>query len=466
MSTRIHYIHALVLASLFGGLTYAAPLVSPASGSDVVLAMRAESQPELRLTYNVERPSTPTEAVTFGLSTDYHYRESASSGLSIADFRLKRILRSQKSGGFVNDSLYAEAWYRGAEVSNRANIDEALTKAGVDPVKGLLSQIPYWAETELGVTSAKFTRPDLHRETVKDRISWSFEGNEVVAVRYRDEPVPTPLRRGLRRWWPSVAPIHPAIVDELAASGKVPAELWVSEVVKGKSLERVHWTLTEARFVESAKYPLPAGLAAMPTEVRGAYPQLFGLLAGSVAEKRAPISQEAYVARAKSAISQQAGLEALLWIMEMQLAAGIQTPCSAPSDTDHCALAAQAGPLAKMDSRTAIAFTSRSPDASDRAQFDSLPNAYFLHLLWATRPPGNGVKREDSERDLIAALKASPIANFCKDAGDFYAGSWQPFAAWQVYDLGRLMPNHQSADLLGQVDKLEAAVEAGMPTLF
>lgn len=101
-----------------------------------------------------------------------------------------------------------------------------------------------------------------------------------------------------------------------------------------------------------------------------------------------------------------------------------------------------------------------------RAQFDSLPNAYFLHLLSATRRPGNGVKPEDSERDLIVALKASPTANFCKDAGDFYAGSWHPLAAWQVNDLGRLMPNHRSGDLLGQVDKLETAVETGMPTLF
>jgi hypothetical protein len=95
-----------------------------------------------------------------------------------------------------------------------------------------------------------------------------------------------------------------------------------------------------------------------------------------------------------------------------------------------------------------------------------LPNAYLLRLLWATRPPGSGVTREDSERDLVIAIKASPIANFCKDAGDFYLGSWRPFAGWQVYDLGRLMANHRSGDLLDQVDKIEAAVETGMPQLF
>jgi hypothetical protein len=154
--------------------------------------------------------------------------------------------------------------------------------------------------------------------------------------------------------------------------------------------------------------------------------------------------------------------------MEMHLADGVQTPCSTttPSEVDHCALAAQAGPLAKMDSRTPIAFATNSPDVGQRPQFDSLPNAYLLRLLWATRPPGSGVRREDSERDLLIAIKTSPIANFCKDAGDFYLSAWRPFAGWQVYDLGRLMANHRSGDLLDQVDKLEAAVETGMPALF
>jgi hypothetical protein len=57
------------------------------------------------------------------------------------------------------------------------------------------------------------------------------------------------------------------------------------------------------------------------------------------------------------------------------------------------------------------------------------PNAYLLRLLWATRAPGKGVPSGENERDLLAALRASPIANFCKDTGDFYAARWQPLAA-------------------------------------
>jgi hypothetical protein len=86
---------------------------------------------------------------------------------------LKRIFRAQKDGTLNNDSLYAEVWYRGAELDNRANIDAALNKAGVDTSKGLPAQDPYWAETELGVITAKFPRPDLQRSQEQDRISWS-----------------------------------------------------------------------------------------------------------------------------------------------------------------------------------------------------------------------------------------------------------------------------------------------------
>lgn len=80
----------------------------------------------------------------------------------------------------------------------------------------------------------------------------------------------------------------------------------------------------------------------------------------------------------------------------------------------------------------------------------------MLRLVWATRLAGKDVKRKDSEHDLLVTFQTSPIANFCKDMGDFYAGSWHPFAAWRVWDLGRLMAGHRSGDLLDTVDVIEA----------
>jgi hypothetical protein len=95
-----------------------------------------------------------------------------------------------------------------------------------------------------------------------------------------------------------------------------------------------------------------------------------------------------------------------------------------------------------------------------------LPNAYLLRLLWATRPPGKGVEPAEREQDLLAALRTSAVANFTKDTGDFYATGWQPFAAWQVWDLGRLMAGHKSGDLLDRIDAVEAELVSGEPANF
>jgi hypothetical protein len=43
---------------------------------------------------------------------------------------------------------------------------------------------------------------------------------------------------------------------------------------------------------------------------------------------------------------------------------------------------------------------------------------------------------------------------------------WQPFAAWQVWDLGRLMAGHKPGDLLDHVDVVEADMVSTEPAYF
>jgi hypothetical protein len=101
-----------------------------------------------------------------------------------------------------------------------------------------------------------------------------------------------------------------------------------------------------------------------------------------------------------------------------------------------------------------------------RPAYVDLPNGYLLRLMWATRPPGEKVTFAESEKGVLDALKASPVANFCKDAGDFYAGAWKERAAWQVWDLGRLMAGHRPGDLLGDIDVLEGRLVSSYPEAF
>ncbi len=120
--TRIRCIPiASILALVFEMLSFpaaAAPPLSPADGSDAVLA-RLEGEPELRLQYRVERDNAPTEIITIGLAKDYHFKHSA-LGLSVYDYRARRIFRVSAESKFTNDSLYADVWYRRAELENRA----------------------------------------------------------------------------------------------------------------------------------------------------------------------------------------------------------------------------------------------------------------------------------------------------------------------------------------------------------
>src|SRR5579863_3000440 len=124
-----HFLSALCIAALasLALSSRAAPLISPAAGSDAVLAVRSDTQGELRLQYRVERENRPTEIVKIGLAKDYHYKNSA-IGFWIHDYRLHRIFRVQPESGLMNDSIYAEVWYRRAEIENRAAITNVMNK--------------------------------------------------------------------------------------------------------------------------------------------------------------------------------------------------------------------------------------------------------------------------------------------------------------------------------------------------
>jgi hypothetical protein len=446
----------------------AAPLVSPAAGSDIVLSTRDAPSGELRLQYRKESDhGAVAETVSVGISSDYHYIQS-SDQLRVYDYKLRRIFSVRHGDEFVNNSLYADVWFRAMEIRNRAKLARVFKGAGVDlPPKAASTNEPFWAASELGMVSQDMPRPELKQVSDKNRVRWLVAGDEVAAVRYEKDQVPDSVRGSLRRFWASFTSIYPDIADALAKSNHIPAELWVKQKAFNKDAVVVHWTMTTRRWEPAAVYPVPSHLTAHATLDAGLYPEIFATLSAATSEKKTPPAQETYTLKAEAAIGKGEGLEAMGWLIEMSLAQGrTMGQCAQSDPRPYCTLALRAGPLAKSDPRTAVAFAPNAPDETDRPQFGNLPNAYLLRLLWATRPPGKGVERSEGERDLLAALRASPIANFCKDTGDFYAAQWEPLAAWQVWDFGRLMAGHMSGDLLEAIDTVEANLVAGEPAFF
>lgn len=447
-------------------LCHGAWAVSPAAGSDVVLSLHSQAQGELQLQYSRDVAGQNTQTITVGLGSDYHYTKDP-GGLRLYDYRLRRIYSVYAGGRFTNDSLYAQAWFRATELENRVRLRKAMQAAGLPMDKVPTAQDPFWMESDLGLLSPDLPLTAVQHSEVEGRNSWVVDGAEVVAVRYDADPVPEAVKGGLRRFWSAFVQVHPSIADDLAASGKIPQELWVTSQPTSTGSTLTHWKLIARHWQAQAPYPLPSHLSAAPTEAAGVFPEIFALLSKEVANRATPPAHEVYVSRAEAAIDRGAGIEALLTLTEMSLAQGHPLGACATGDTrEFCALAVKAGPLVKSDARYPVAFAQQSPALADRAQFDNLSNAYLLRLLWATRPAGKGVSRDLIERDLLAALSTAPIADFTKDTGDFYASGWQPFAAWQVWDLGRLMAGHQPDDLLHAIDALEDQLYVGLPSLF
>jgi len=441
MDVRVRYAGALCLLCF----CTCAMAVSPADGSDAVLARHAQDGGELQLQYTRDVGGQDPQTVAVGLGKDYHYIQDP-RGLRLYDYRLRRIYSVDPDHHFTNDSLYAEVWFRVSELDNRVRLRKMMQAGGLP-----------------------LDKDPVQRGDLAGRTRWVVGDAEVAAVRFDAEPVPEALRGGLRRLWGTVVHLHPLIADDLAASGKMPQELWITTQRMGQDPVVIHWQLTSRRWQAQAHYPLPAHLTALPAPTRSAsvYPEIFALLSREVADHAVPPAQDVYASRAQAAIDRGAGVEAMLLLIEMNLALGHPaSACAAGDPRMFCGLAAKAGPLLKSDGRYAIGFARQSPDVADRPQFDSLPNAYLLRLLWATRPPGKGVVRENTERDLLLALKSGPIADFTKDTGDFYAMGFQAFAAWQVWDLGRLMAGHVPDDLLHAIDSVEDQLYVGVPSLF
>lgn len=456
----------LLLLAAYASFANAVPLVSPSANSDVVLGLRAQPTGELKLEYQEETPDHKSQNVSVGIAADYHYVRSQ-QGLRVYDYRLRRILQVRGQNNFVNDSLFADAWYRVMELQNRVMLRRMMQGAGLSGKAPAETVDPFWVETELGVVSSEFPRPSLNRTEDKASSRWLLGKEEIAAARFGTQAVPQEVQGSLRRFWATFARLHPAIVADLAGSNRIPEELTAKVVRIGQPPGVTRWKLISAHWEPSADYPLPRHLAAQPTVPDGGFPDIFATLAAEVADKKVPPPQDSYVGKANAAIERGAGLEAMLWVFEMNLAGGrTEASCAADDPRPFCTLSRRAGPLAKMDPRTAVAFKKQSPDLDERPQFDQLPNAYLLRLLWATRAPGKGVQRSETERGLLTALRASAVANFCKDTGDFYAAGWQPFAAWQAWDFGRLMAGHVDGDFLDQINTLESRLATDQPSLF
>jgi len=446
---------------------YAAPepfSIGPSTSADTILLLRNSPEGALLLQYKEEMPGSAPRFVSIGIADDYHYIET-SKLLKIYDYKLHRIFTVTGGGSFVNDSMYADVWWRRTQLRRRVVL--ARLASGNPDQQSAAETSVFWTETELGMASDELARPDIVQTIKGNGVQWTLHGEPIAAVRYRAGQVVPTIRKSLRRFWPTLAQVHPVVADALAASGRMPAELWIGQAPHGRPAPSMaHWSLMTARWDPAARYPLPPRLKAGPTTDKGLYPQMFAALATFVERRALPPTQETYKLRVETAILRGHGLAAMLWLTEMNLARGPPFHCESGETSPYCELWSRAAHLAEDDPRTSAAFADTAPNAADRYKFNDLPNAYVLQLSWAALPEDPGAGHALEEIGLLAALKASPVANFCRYAGLLYASEGQAFAAWQVWDFGRHMAGHKPGDLLDAIDTLEAELASREASFF
>ena len=147
----------VALGAAIPWVAFSEPSMSPAAGTDTVLSMRAAPSEELRLEYHKDS-GRDAGTVSVGIASDYHYVRAAGR-TRIYDYKLRRIF-TVRGQNFVNDSLYAEVWYRAAELHNRIVLAASMKSARIQPQKGTGAvNDPFYMESELGVSSPDVPRP-------------------------------------------------------------------------------------------------------------------------------------------------------------------------------------------------------------------------------------------------------------------------------------------------------------------
>jgi len=173
----------------------------------------------------------------------------------IFDFKLKRgITVNRTTRRFSNPSLYATIGFRAFELNNRRMLGGALAAAKVTALPDTFK--PFWAETELALVDQSSSPPTIERQAAADgTVSFRFEGSEVVRLKPSGEALTVATRKLFSRALRYLAAIHPAIIDQIVETGRLPATLVYTQPVGGAKTT-VTLTLRSAE-ATTTPFPLP-----------------------------------------------------------------------------------------------------------------------------------------------------------------------------------------------------------------
>lgn len=460
---------ALLLALAFSFAAACAwaqpPKAGPLASAADIRAFHAAPTGLWRLTYRQEDENGAPATLVLSLAPDYVARQGGGSETQIFDFATRRVYALAAEGAdFHNDSLHAFVLFRINELRNRQMLGKVMSAAVPDKAMPALDS--FQAETELSMQvppGAQVLRREQAGQTLR-----LWRGDAMVAEAALGPQAPSALRPALIRLWRHAVPQHPEVARALAECGCAPARLEV-QAAKGLEVGRRRLMLEKAEWIERADFPLPAA-ATLAADTGSPATQALAQAARQAAATGARSPDRAtYVGRMHAAQEQGQPLEAALWGMEAVLASGLPPAklCQPNSPEPFCQRFRQVWQAAASDSRAAALFGRGPLRDTPFPDLSGLSSAHVGRLLVATRMVMGGAGGDAVEQAYLAALNAAPgVVNYYKDVGDYYCRTYRHPTGWLFYDLARALPGHTDADMLADIDRMEARLVVDFPELY
>jgi hypothetical protein len=454
-----------------------APIAGPQATAEQIRAAHPGSAPALKLVFDRPGNGPAPSAITAIIAADFLEIITGKTE-TIYDFKLRRVIVFDSDARrFTNSSLYATVAFRVFERLNRSALSRALAAANVGPS---LESMAFWDESELGIIDPRQTRPKIERQTDPGgALSFRYQGAEVVRFIPSAQNVAADDKARFARALRYIVRIHPAILDDILATGLIPATLTYTQV-NGPTKSAVSLTLRSAERID-ATFPLPAdasvnvlGIAAGGgAALNEVVPQMLQAAAGKYAS--GPKSIRDYQMAIGDALQNRAPFQALLLEMELNLQHGpASVQCVNAPPVPRCYTLREVASLAAGDARTQAYIQAIQIESRDRNQAialhqgiarDGLKDAVALDIGLANAL-SQSQKHNDALPLFLNAIRANPyVAAFYKDLGDHFQREYRMDVAWLFYDLGRGLPSADAGNLQ-YIDQLEQQLASQNPSLF
>lgn len=475
---------AMCLAGLLAVAPAAAAELSQASLSQIgplasgksLLAARAQIKEDgIETTVKMtggEKPDTVTLDIAEDFAVAYHVTDGR-----IYDFALRRLLvLDDKARTVRNTSLYAYVDFAASETANRRMQRGALKAVKMTGDTTMLD--PFWVQSELHVMAPQDGSPIIVRRADKDgSVHFSYDKKDVASYSLSKQVLTKAESATLARYLRYTSALHPTIIDEIAASGRMPSRI-AFEQPPMRKLPQAVWVFEKPIAVKSV-YPVrdgikpdaaPSGSDVGSTTVRDLMPVMQAAITGSASGKR---TVDDYRKAIDAALHDDKLLQAVLLAFELHEQYA-QDTCEDGAPR-YCRSLADVVKTAMNDTRVQVlvkALQNKDSSADDTIaalkglKRDDVSNPYVVDDFLANDLSETG---HDTEAlPLFAnAIKGNPyLAGYYKDLGDLFRRAYSPDLTWLCYDLGRMLPGGTDAPVIGNVTQQEAELAKTYPEFF